>query len=100
MAIEEDGCGSLRNTPAVALMMPAPISTISGSVFTPASVKCSWCRSMLLPLAFARGAKGDVHAGLQHDVDPPPWGAVGESPTVARAHGIFGQQDVAWMKGE
>lgn len=55
---------------------------------------------MFLPLAFARGAKGDVHAGLQHDISAPPGRAVGEPPAMTRTRSILGQQDVARMKGE
>src|SRR5579883_1956454 len=100
MVIENEGSSSLRKTPRVELMIPAPIRTTSGSVLMLPSPSIYGkarldSRSCLVWLVGGRGTKRHRRAGLEHDVGAAPGRVVGQSPAVPGTGGILRKQDVA-----
>src|SRR5580693_1767980 len=88
------GCSSFRNTASVVLMMPAPTRTTSAVVTSLLSL-------MRFPLRGLFGAlERNRHVASQHDIDAPPRLVVDQSPGMAAAGGVLGQQDVARLQHE
>src|ERR1700726_293470 len=106
-----EGSSSLRKTPSVELIMPAPMRTTSGSSMKVSGIgflfQICWLDSLLLasPGSGHRSlqlASAKRHQGsrLKDHVRAAPGRIVGQFPTVSRADGVLGEQDIAGVKKE
>src|SRR5262245_24114470 len=105
MVMENDGSSSLRKTPTVELIIPAPIRTTSGSVLMLPSPSVNGkarfdSRLCLALLVGGRGTERHRRAGLEYDIDAAPGRVVGQPPAMPGTSGILREQDVARPKHE
>src|SRR6202008_2541238 len=111
IAMVSEGSSSFRKTPSVELIMPAPMSTTSGSALNVSGIgflfqingwllaSSRMTRSSRGPLQLA-SAKRYRGSWLKDHVGTTPGGIVGQFPTVPGSDRIFSKQDIAGVEKE
>src|SRR5216684_2680500 len=97
IAISSDGSSSLRNTPGVALMIPAPMRAMSDATAVEAVMTRSPERESCAGRAWV---EGDGGGGCEDHVGPAPRLIVDERPAMTGPRRILGKQDVTGMRPE